>query len=148
MGTSTAIVAARSEPGPPACTVLEMSVRNVVLRAEDNDFVAGLVGRILARIGLTVLRVETSARCERLFAERQAEIALVMLDCRLPDGDGVALGQRLCERAPGLPLLLMSGREHAGARSLAAAGKAVFLAKPFFPGQLDERIATLLGAIA
>ena len=63
-------------------------------------------------------------------------------------GDGVALGQRLCERAPGLPLLLMSGREHAGARSLAAAGKAVFLAKPFFPGQLDERIATLLGAIA
>lgn len=148
MGTLTAVAAARHEPGVPACTVLDMPVRNVVLLAEDNDFVAGLVGRILARIGLTVLRAETGARCEKLFVERHTEIALVMLDCRLPDGDGAALGQRLWERAPELPLLLMSGREHAGARALTASGKAVFLSKPFFPGQLEDRIAGLLGAVA
>ncbi len=148
MGTLTAVVAARPEPGAPACTVLDLPVRNGVLLAEDNDCVASLVGRILARIGLTVIRAETGARCEKLFAERQGEIALVMLDCGLPDGDGAALGQRLWARAPGLPLLLMSGREHAGVRSLTGSGKAVFLSKPFFPGQLEDRIAALLGTIA
>lgn len=148
MGTLTAVVAARHAPGVPACTVLDVPVRNLVLLAEDNDVVAGLVGRILARIGLTVLRAETGARCEELFAERHADIALAMLDCRLPDGDGAALGRRLSERMPGLPLVLMSGREHAAAQSLTATGKAVFLAKPFFPGQLEERIAALLGAPA
>ncbi len=136
------------DPGNPVCTVLDVPVRNVVLLAEDNDCVAGLVGRIVARIGLRLLRVETGARCEQLFAERQGEIVLAMLDCRLPDADGAALGVRLQSRVPALPLLLMSGREHAQSSALVAEGRAEFLAKPFFPTQVEERIAALLGAIA
>ena len=143
-----AVDTARHHSESATCTVIDLPGRSLVLLAEDNDCVAALVTRILARLGLGVLRANCGAECERLFAEHESEIALVMLDCRLPDGDGAMLAGRLRQCAPELPVLLTSGRENREAKALVAQGNAAFLPKPFFPAQVAERVSALLGAIA
>jgi DNA-binding response OmpR family regulator len=125
----------------------ETPARNLVLQVEDNDCVAGLVGALLAREGLRVLRARDGAEGERLFAAHAEEIAVVMLDCRLPDIEGTVLGRRLRARAPELRVLFTSGHSYAGQR-IFDDGLTGFLAKPFLPAQLTREIKSLIAEIA
>lgn len=126
------------------CPVLDLPVRNCVLVAEDNDMVAGLLCRIVERMGLVCLRAVNGAQCEALLARHEAEIALAAVDCRLPDMDGVALALQLRRRMDGLPILLMSGSCPSQARNMLTAADIGFLPKPFLPSQVEERMAALL----
>jgi DNA-binding response OmpR family regulator len=131
-------------PIPPAP---EERTRSTILVVDDNDFVSGLVTCILEAHGHQVMRARDARDAERLFAEHEPVIALALIDCRLPDGDGLSLARRLRESAASLPVLLMSGQKYAGAR--APEGDAwKFLPKPFLPGQLRASVDTLLHAIA
>ncbi len=125
---------------PPAC--------GVVLLVEDDDVVAGLVTHILARRAARVLRAGSGAEGEKLFSEHQAEIALAILDCWLPDGDGTVLCRRLRRAAPELPVLLTSGCDNAEALRLAGEGRTAFLPKPFYPAQVDRQVTALLSLAA
>ncbi len=122
---------------PPAC--------RAVLLIEDDDVVAGLVIRILARRAQRVLRAANGAEGEKLFAEHREEIGLVMVDCWLPDVAGTTLCQRFRREAPDVPILLTSGCDNAEARRLAASSHTAFLPKPFYPAQVDHEVSVLLG---
>lgn len=121
--------------------------RDLILQVEDNDCVARLVTLLLEREGHRVLHARNGAQCGQLFAEHADEIALVLLDRRLPDTDGGTLCQRLRAVRPDLPVLFTSGRDCAGER-LCPDGLTSFIAKPFLPGQLVRQVNSLIAAIA
>jgi DNA-binding response OmpR family regulator len=136
-----------STPSPFA-TTHESRKDALVLLIEDDDLVADIVERLLSRSGKRVLRARDGAEGAQLFAEYRPEIALVMLDCGLPDIDGAALCRVLRQHAPTMPVILTSGWDNQNARALVDQGPTVFLPKPFFPSQVEELIAALLGEIA
>ncbi len=117
----------------------------LVLVIEDDECVAEISERFLARLGWRVLRARDGAEGAQMFAEYESEIAIVMLDCGLPDIDGVALCRVMRQHAPQLPVILTSGWDNGSARELAEAGPTTFLQKPFFPAQIAEQIEILLG---
>lgn len=122
-------------------------VRDLVLQVEDNDCVARLVSHLLGREQLRVVRARDGAECLRLFAAHAQEIALVMLDYRLPDTDGVTLCARLRAQLPDVPVLFTSGQSYAGPRTFAD-GNTAFLAKPFLPGQFASQVNALVSVTA
>ena len=122
-------------------------VRNAVLVVDDNEFVAGLVACILERRGQRVLRARDAREALRIFSEYEPEIVLAVVDCRLPDGDGVSLAHRLRETTATLPVLLTSGENYGGARALHG-GASAFLPKPFLPAQLRASVEALLRSLA
>jgi CheY-like chemotaxis protein len=72
------------------------------------------------------------------------EFDLYVLDKRLPDGDGLALCQRLTEITPHVPCLFYSGDAYEVHRHQAiAAGAAAYVAKPDIEG-LIENVRKLL----
>jgi DNA-binding response OmpR family regulator len=123
--------------------------RDLIFVVEDDDVIAGLLERILARGGHRVVRAVDAAQCELLFQRHERQIALVILDCRLPDAHGGLLCNRLRNQSPGLPVLLTSGREQVGLCELFAAdGPTAFLPKPFFPRDVERLVESLIRATA
>lgn len=134
------------EAGRPAAEPVPAPVPpQLVLVIEDDECVAEISERFLSRLGWRVLRARDGAEGAQMFAEYESEIAIVMLDCGLPDIDGVALCRVMRQHAPQLPVLLTSGWDNEAARELAEAGPTSFLQKPFFPAQIAQHIDALLG---
>lgn len=121
--------------------------RDLILLIDDDDFIAEIVLQILARMGKKVLRARNGVEGTRLYDAHQAEISLVMLDRFLPDLDGVSVCRTLRNKAPHLPIILMSGMDVPAVHELAKKGPTVFLSKPFFASEVRELVAAQLGAI-
>lgn len=148
MCASRAANPAALEPTAEPCFAPEPA-RDLVLLIEDDDGIAGLLKCILARRGQRVVRAKDGAEAEHQFFAHRAVISLVVMDCRLPDTHGASLCQKLRGLAPRLPVILTSGRDHADmADLLSGTGPTTFLAKPFFPAQVDRAVAALLAAVA
>jgi two-component system OmpR family response regulator len=98
------------------------------------------VGRVRDSI---LLEATTLAEARALLAERP--IDLIVLDVRLPDGDGLGLARDLqnADRRP--RILVLSASVLPSERTTALdAGTDAFMAKPFVPADLVEAIAGLL----
>jgi len=118
-----------------------------VLVVEDEDSLADLLHHLLLRVKIRVLRAADGAQARQLFAKHRAAIALALVDCHLPDMGGAELCQELRAVAPGLPLLITSGRDQrALAATLAPGGPTAFLPKPYMPGEVVRRVTALLPA--
>jgi len=121
--------------------------RGTILIIEDDELVASLFGLLVAPLAARVLRARDATEGQRLFEQDPGAIALVVVDCGLPDVPGGTLCRRLRAIAPGLPVLLTSGREHPELRcQLAADGPVDFLAKPYRPAEATQRVRALLTA--
>jgi CheY-like chemotaxis protein len=105
----------------------------LVLLVEDDDCVADVIVHLLVRNGHRVVRASDGAQAAQHFAAHELEVALVFLDCGLPDIDGVSLCRVFRRLAPKLPIILTSGWESGPARAITGEGPTVFLQKPFFP---------------
>src|SRR4051812_43904124 len=90
----------------------------LVLLVEDDELVGDVVEQILGRMVNRVIRARNGTEAAQLFAENESKISLVMLDCCLPDVDGVALCRVLRRIAPKLPIILTSGWDHEGTRAM------------------------------
>lgn len=122
--------------------------RKGVLLAEDDDFVAGLLERILTRAGWNVVRAEDGAQAMEVFAANVATIAFAVLDCQLPDLEGATLCSELRRRMPRLPVILVSGRNEVSlAEKLSAEGATVFMPKPFMPVDVERHVRTVLSVV-
>lgn len=146
MCATTAAMAAASFMKPPGVALADTRPRNVVLLVEDNDFVAGLMTCVVQRRGQQVVRARDGAEAERLFKEWEPAIALVIMDCRLPDDDGRSVCRRLRCRSQRLPVLFTSGQDWPETPEFAEPHTG-FLTKPFLPTQLQRQMDAVLGAI-
>ena len=123
---------------------------HVVLVVEDEEPNRALLRAVLARatderlLGLTLLEAPDLLTARAILATNHVD--LVLLDVRLPDGNGLSLivdGTRDQDMAP--PFVVLSASvlptERAAALAMGAAG---FLAKPYRPAELVEAVAEIL----
>jgi two-component system KDP operon response regulator KdpE len=128
-----------------------MPAGHVVLVVEDEEPNRALLRAVLARAtderlrDLTLLEAPDLATARAILATNHVD--LVLLDVRLPDGNGLSLITNDAARqdlAP--PFVVLSASvlptERAAALSMGAAG---FLAKPYRPVDLVEAVAEVLG---
>ena len=77
-----------------------------ILLVDDDTTLLDVIGRVLKRDGHTVVQGNDVAEALEMADRHVPDLALV--DLSLPDGDGVSLADRLHERYPELPLILMT----------------------------------------
>jgi FixJ family two-component response regulator len=115
----------------------------IVLVVDDDPSVCSSLRRILRSAGL---RVQTFSSTSQLFAHgRPTEPCCLVLDIRMPDGDGLSFQSALARAGMEVPIIFITGH---GDVSLAVramkAGAVDFLSKPFDPAQLLRCIKTAL----
>ncbi|CAN5480482.1 hypothetical protein BH20CHL6_BH20CHL6_03780 [soil metagenome] len=131
----------RSASGPVILCVEDevanrMLLRAVLSRAHDRELA-----------GATLFEAATIAEARAVLADTRVDV--VLLDVRLPDGDGLTLGSELRSRTeaerPIVVILsasvLPTEREHA----LASEGD-LFVGKPYRPAELLQTLAGVLRA--
>lgn len=123
----------------------EASVRDTVLLVEDDPLLTKLFLVFIGRCGLRAVQASDSEEGLRLFTEHRGSLALVLMDCNLPDSHGGGLSHRLRALVPGIPLLLTSGRKQEVLHALLAKdGPTGFLSKPFLPGDVVRAVQALV----
>lgn len=118
-----------------------------VLVVEDNVDAQFITTSVLKHVGYEVVHAGTLAEAEQLARSRTPSI--VVLDCRLPDGDGLELAQRwrkdpAMRAVPIIVLTAFSARQDVEAALLAGAD--AFLVKPASSEALLAHVARLVGA--
>lgn len=113
--------------------------RRVVLLVEDNVDAQDIYSKTLAHEGFEVVQARSLA--EARDAARRQQPDVVVLDCRLPDGDGLELAQawRASAAMSSVPVIVLtafSARQDVEAALLAGAD--AFLVKPC-PGHILAR---------
>src|SRR5215210_598770 len=117
----------------------------IILVAEDEDGVRRMLTRILSNAGYRTLEARHGEEAFRIAIFAYPYLDLVITDVVMPELDGRALGQRLKERCPSLPVLYISAYPpddlfHRGAPSATAP----FLQKPLDPDELLSLVQRLL----
>ncbi|MBC7293575.1 MAG: response regulator [Thermoleophilia bacterium] len=118
----------------------------VILVVEDEPSVRSLVVRVLTREGYQVLEAGSSDEALDLLVKGDHPVDLLLTDVVLPGVmGGPQLAACLLEQNPRLPVLYMSGYPQELVEPTAnRPSKLNFLAKPFPPQVLVERVRELL----
>jgi CheY-like chemotaxis protein len=115
----------------------------VVLVVDDNEIVLSLLGRILDRAGMAVLRAASAADARRLWRDSPFPIDMLITDVEMPGQSGFTLADALLAERPRLPILFMSATvpeaRHLGGRP--------FLEKPFTEASLLAEIFELASPV-
>jgi DNA-binding NtrC family response regulator len=117
----------------------------ILLIIDDDKLTRWSLSRILESVGYQVR--EARSFTEGVAALEAQAPDLVLLDVKLPDGDGFALLEAIQGSHPGLPVIMITA--HASqeteqkAESLGARGH---LAKPCNPARLQAAVVDALGA--
>lgn len=124
-----------------------MNQSRTVLVVDDEDQLLRLLARVVERGGMQALVAETAAEARRIFREHASDIDVVLLDVRMPGGEGAAtlLPEFLAER-PTLQVILTSGDELPADLDLELTligGQ--FLRKPFVPTTLLRLLESATG---
>jgi signal transduction histidine kinase len=118
---------------------------DVVLLVEDEDGVRRVARRALELQGYRVLEATGGEQALEL-AHSNPTIGLLVTDVMMPGLLGPAIAESVREIIPGLPVLYMSGHAEDVARSGLHDSSVAFLAKPFTPSQLAEKVREMLDA--
>jgi CheY-like chemotaxis protein len=116
-----------------------------VLVVDDEELVRDVTTQVLERAGHTVLAAADGATGISHLEANLGRVALVVLDLTLPDMRGAEALQRLREIAPGVPVLVCSGRSEDEAREQLDDPPDAYLQKPFRPADLVAAVRRLLG---
>ncbi|GIW71617.1 MAG: hypothetical protein KatS3mg102_1159 [Planctomycetota bacterium] len=140
------------EHSPGACRAARAER---VLVVEDQSAVREVLAESLEVLGFAPVMAGSGAQALALVEQLHGPLAAAIIDVQLPDLGGAALGARLRERQPGLPLVFTSGGRHTLAELAASAGLAPsglagarLLAKPFGIEALEAALAEVLGRSA
>lgn len=125
-----------------------LAAAGVVLLAEDERAVRDLIAETLRLEGHAVLPASDGEEALRIAREQDHRIDILVTDLAMPRMGGPELAERLRERLPGLPVLLITGylgRAAAGEIESPIPGAAV-LRKPFTPAVLAARVREAIAA--
>jgi DNA-binding response OmpR family regulator len=118
----------------------------VVLAADDEEDILGLIVFRLERSGYTVLQAHDGA--EALELARSSHPDLAVLDVMMPKIDGIELTRRLRddEGTSNMPIILLTARiQEADIQRGFDAGADDYIRKPFSPQELRSRVEAILG---
>jgi CheY-like chemotaxis protein len=116
----------------------------VILNVEDDTPSRFLKSRILERAGFQVVEAVTAA--DAIQSASQDGLQLVLLDLRLPDGDGFTVCERIKATRPTLPVIMITST-YATAQSRQdglACGADAYLIEPVPPERLVDLIRRFL----
>ena len=116
-------------------------VGRTVLVVEDAPETQDLIATYLERQGLRVLRAASGAAMEAQLALAKPD--LVLLDINLPDGDGLALAEKL-RLGEEMPLIFVTGRDSPTDRIAGLSHGGDYVTKPVDLLELLIRIRNLL----
>lgn len=109
----------------------------VVLVVDDQAQVLEVAKRMLERMGFSVLTASSGFACIDLYRKYAGEVACVIVDLTMPDGDGEFTVKALREMDAAVPVVLASGySEHEVAERFAGQGVRGFLEKPYRMAEL------------
>jgi PAS domain S-box-containing protein len=118
-----------------------------LLLVEDEEGVRELVRDILTLAGYVVLEAAVPSEAERLNAEHDRPIHMLLTDVVMPEMSGLELSTRLRAKRPGLQVMYMSGfPEPMMGDGAGEAPGAHFISKPFNRQALLERVRRALDA--
>jgi DNA-binding response OmpR family regulator len=114
----------------------------MVVNAEDHEPTRFLRTRILERAGFRVAEVSCAADA----LARAQDGSLLLLDVRLPDGDGFAVCEQVKRASPGYPVVMITSvyRTAQARRDAYAIGADAFLLEPVEPRELVRTIDALV----
>jgi two-component system, OmpR family, KDP operon response regulator KdpE len=120
-----------------------------ILHVEDEELNRTLLRAVLQRAPDPRLRSASLLEAGTLGQARailtQQPIDLVLLDVRLPDGNGLDLVREIKSRDPALGVVVMSASVLPAEREEAmGAGCDAFVAKPYVPGELLATLERIL----
>jgi len=132
--------------GPPADAARRLrTTSRTVLVVDDEPEVLELATEILRRVGYTVLEAADGTAALEVARGHEGEIHLLVTDMVMPGMSGRDLAEQLRAVRPGLPVLYISGYVQAAAARAALGGEhSAFVAKPFTPEFLTDRVRELL----
>lgn len=115
---------------------------NTILIIDDEPRIATIAGDYLRHAGFAVLTAETGTEgLERIRSDRPA---LVVLDLRLPDMDGIEVARAL-RKVSNVPIVMLTARAEESDRLLGLdAGADDYVVKPFSPRELVARVRAVL----
>ena len=123
----------------------ESSTKGVVLIVEDDELTARAVSRLVQSLGLTP-NVAPRAR-EALDKLGDAEhLRALVVDLRLPDGDGFWVAEAARRRTAALPIVILTGAMSTDAVNHSFRLGAQYLCKPLAPQDIASLRLFLLGA--
>jgi two-component system response regulator MtrA len=122
-----------------------MSVRRLVLIADDDEDILALVRATIERSGHEVMAVADGAAALSAMAERRPDLAV--LDIAMPELDGLEVLRRLRadDEMRDLPVILLTAQAQAADVERGfATGASAYVRKPFSPRDLATRVGDLL----
>ena len=113
-----------------------------VLNVDDNAPARFVRTRILQRAGFGVDEVDNAASAIAL----ASNASLMLLDIKLPDGDGFTVCEQVKKTSPALPVVMVTSvyRTAQARRDAFAVGADAFLLEPVTPEQLVRTVEGLL----
>ena len=141
-----AITSSSAETAVPSSLSVEGGAE-LILVAEDDEAVRGVLARSLRDYGYTVLEARDGAEALDVASKAAAPPSLVIADVVMPRLSGQHLSAELHKRWPDLPMLFISGYTNLDSvsRGLVEEGRE-FLQKPIEPEVLARKVRGMLGA--
>jgi len=131
---STATVNAVSETLSPLILVVEDSPTNQKIAC-----------KILAKLGYRTVVAEDGQQALHTLKSQRQEIALILMDCRMPVMDGLQATQAIRAQGDDIPIVALTANNTEEDRSAClAAGMDEFLAKPINKNKLQEMLAAFI----
>ena len=115
-----------------------------ILNVEDDSPSRFLKSRILERAGFRVVEAVTAA--DAVMSAADSDLRLVLLDLRLPDGDGFQVCERIKATRPTLPVVMITSTYATaqGRQDGLACGADAYLIEPVPPDRLVQVIRRFL----
>ena len=119
--------------------------RGTILIVDDEEMVLDVGGRVLKKLGYTVLESNNGRNAVELYKKLQDKINLVVLDIVMPEMGGAEVYDRLKEINPQVKVLLSSGYSiDDQAREIMERGCDDFIQKPFSMKAMSDKISGIL----
>ncbi len=113
-----------------------------ILLVDDDPDLRGMVATLLVRDRFQAREAESAAQMREILSERSPD--LILLDVRLPDGDGFELLREIRQDSA-VPVIMLTGVDTPVDRVLGLEfGADDYVCKPFEPRELVARIKTVL----
>ena len=138
---------APASPEPATPTPRAAAGAETILITEDEPGVRAAARTVLSRLGYRVLEAESGDAALRVASSHPGTIDLLLTDVVMPGMNGRVLAEQLTRLRPGLRVVYMSGYPN---RVIVRQGilepGLAFLAKPFTPRTLGEKVRETLDA--